>query len=104
MSNRSAPRPRCHRTAFDELECTIPFDGRLISKWKDSIPARNRSYDADSKAWRFWGGFAGVAVALLLEHIPNADVPGHPRAGATTEIRSPDNEHFRALHLLPSAA
>lgn len=93
---------RCRRTAFDELECVIPFHAGLIAAWKEAIPFRLRSYDPQSKAWRFWGGFDEVAVALLLQYFPAADVPRRPRPSADP-ARSLLADQFRVLHLRETA-
>jgi hypothetical protein len=96
-------RARCHITAFDELECTIPFHRGLVEEWKDAIPFRSRSYDPDSKAWRFWSGYQELAMALLVKHMPDAELPSRARSHAKSQTRHAGSDHFQVLYLLPSA-
>jgi hypothetical protein len=103
MAHRTPPTARCRRTAFDELECTISFDAALIAAWKREVPYSRRSYDPDTKAWRFWGGYEDVAATLLLKHFPSADVPHRPRSQASARSQPTGSDHFRVLHLRESA-
>ena len=93
----------CRRTPFDELECTIPFQADLIAAWKDAIPFRYRSFDPDTRAWRFWGCYESIAVDLLQRFFPGTDIPTRPAAHASSRGRQRGNNHFEILHLLPSA-
>jgi hypothetical protein len=97
-------RARCHITAFDELECAIPFHRRLVEEWKDAIPFSRRSYDPQTKAWRFWGGYQDLASSALLEHFPDAEVPRRGRkTHSTADSRAVGSNHFRVLHLRETA-
>jgi hypothetical protein len=103
MAHRTSQRARCIRTPFNEVECTIPFHAELIATWKHDIPFNRRSYDPDTKAWRFWGGYEDLAIALLLECFPDANIPRGTRTGGAAPTRTAGNDHFATLHLLPSA-
>jgi hypothetical protein len=94
---------RCTVTAFDELECVIPYDPGLIEAWKDAIPFRHRSYEPTSKAWRFLSEYRDVAAALLLERFPDADIPGRTRSRVGAAPRPTGSDHYATLHLLPTA-
>lgn len=93
---------RCHITAFDELECTIPFHRGLVEAWKEAIPWRSRGYDPDTRAWRFLPGFQEIAIRLLLQHFPDAELPSS-RYQRTPHATPAGTDHFAVLHLLPSA-
>jgi hypothetical protein len=97
------PPARCVCTVFDEVECTIPYHPELIARWKDGVPGRWRRYDPGTKAWRFWGGYQDVAVALLLAHFPDADVPHRARTHATPPVTPTGSDPFAVLHLRPTA-
>jgi hypothetical protein len=103
MAHRTPHRARCIRTPFDEVECTIPFHAELIATWKQEIPYNRRSYDPESKAWRFWGGYEDLAIALLLERFADADTPRGTRTCGKAPTRPAGSDHFTTLHLLPSA-
>lgn len=102
------PSVRCTRTAFDEIECALPFRAapdvsrRLIAEWKDQIPYKFRSFDPSTKVWRFWDKYESAAISLLLRHFPDAEVPFRyqPTSRRTTP---PNGDAFATLHLLPTA-
>lgn len=107
MTNRTPPA-RCWHTAFDEIECTIPF-GRdpalsrnLIDAWKARIPYARRNFDGTSKVWRFWGGYQDDAIEELLERFPDAECPRRSRRQARPPANS-GGSHFRVLHLRETA-
>ena len=103
MNKRTPQRARCICTPSNEVECTIPyFHPDLIAMWK-TIPAYSRSYNPESKAWRFWGGVEELATALLLQHFPDADVPQGTRTRGVTPTRPTGKNHFRVLHLRETA-
>jgi hypothetical protein len=102
-NKHSTRRAQCRLTAFDELECLIPYHPALIADWKAAIPFRWRSFDPDSKAWRFWGGYQHLAIALLLQCFPEAEVPRGSRTRITVVTEPTGDGHFASLHLLPSA-
>jgi hypothetical protein len=101
MANTTAPA-RCRRTAFDELECTIPFNRELIDRWKSAVPYARRSYDPASKAWRFWGGYEAEAIEQLLAYFPDAEIPTRRRSGSGPKADR-CTDHFRVLHLRETA-
>jgi hypothetical protein len=107
MAQHTAPA-RCTRTAFDELECAIPFAAHpdaaraLIDAWKAQVPYSRRSYDSDRKRWRFWGGYQDLAATLLLERFPDAEIPRTHHAPFDAPARS-GADHFRVLHLRETA-
>lgn len=98
----------CRLTAFDELDCTIPYHRELIERWKTDIPFRCREYIPTSKTWRFTGEYLDIAIARLLQVFPDAEIPARWRAHSDwgdvrRESPSSHSHHFSALHLLPSA-
>jgi hypothetical protein len=103
VPHSTPPRARCIRTPFDEVECTIPFHADLIAAWKREIPYSRRSYDPSSKAWRFWGGYEELALALLLERFPDAAVPRGTRTHTEAQTQRTGSDHFRILHLRETA-
>jgi hypothetical protein len=103
VSHRTPQRARCIRTPFDEIECTIPFHPELIATWKRDIPYRRRRYDPATKAWTFWGGFEELALVLLLECFPDAELPRGTRTRAEAPTRPAGSDHFRVLHLRETA-
>src|SRR5687767_14237810 len=110
MTKRNGTRQaRCHLSSFDEIECRIPFHAALIEAWKQEIPFKYRSYDPDSKAWRFDGDYREHAVALLLRWFPDAELPVRfrPWDRSTRDPRvprqSPNDRYFEVLHLRDSA-
>jgi hypothetical protein len=103
MNKGTSSQARCIRTPFDELECTLPFHAELIAAWKREIPCGRRSYDPDTKAWRFWGGYEDLVLALLLARFPGADIPHTRRTRGESPTRTAGSNHFRVLHLRETA-
>ena len=99
----STRRARCQRTAFDEIECAIPYHADLIAAWKAAIPYVSRRFDPDTKAWRFWGKYEALAITLLLQFFPDAQIPARHQTSPHSGKGRVGDEHFVALHLLPSA-
>jgi hypothetical protein len=96
-------RATCRRTAFDEIECTIPYHAELIAAWKDAVPSRNRNYDPDTKAWRFLGDYRDLAIGLVVQYFPAAEVPNRSRSQAHGQSHPAGSDHFRILHLRETA-
>jgi hypothetical protein len=64
-------------TAFGgEIELRFPFCQDLVDALKSAIPGRSRAWDKADRVWRVHGAHAATAIDLLLEHFPNAEVPG----------------------------
>lgn len=104
MKDSTRKRARCIRTAFDELECTLPhYHEGVIDEWKQHIPYRCRTYLSATKAWRFWGGYQELAADIVLDHFPGADLPRRARPYTRASDRPAGSDHFTVLHLLPSA-
>jgi hypothetical protein len=95
---------RCRLTAFGEAILTFPFNRALVDELKAGIPSRFREYNATTKEWTVQPEYLDYAVALLLQHFPDADVPASSRwrHGRAPEWRQ-EADHFSTLHLLPTA-
>ena len=102
-------RAQCRYTAFAELAITIPFGQApaqakaFIADLKDAVPYKFRTYDPAAKEWRVWGGFEELAIALLVESFPDAELPSRAHSHAKPQTRHAGSDHFQILHLLPSA-
>ena len=102
-------RAQCRYTAFGEAAFTVPYAHApaqakaFIADLKDAVPYRCRTYDPAVKEWRVWSGFEELAIALLVRHFPDAEIPSRARTRATIATRHTGSDHFQILHLLPSA-
>ena len=75
MVATNAHRASARKTAFGgEIELRFPFCQDLIDALKE-LPSRSRKWDMHDGVWRVQGVHAPAAIALLLEHFPNAEVP-----------------------------
>jgi hypothetical protein len=105
-------KPECRLTAFGEVVLRFPFSEALVDDLKDGIPYRFRTYEPRSKEWTVESTYADLAVRLLLRHFPAAEVPARWRYRAPWEEPPPwsesptaarSSDHYRILHLLPTA-
>jgi hypothetical protein len=109
VANHTPPRARCRYTAFGEAAFTVAYAHEpaqakaFIAELKDAVPYKFRTYDPALKEWRVWGGFEELAVALLLQHFADAEVPRRGRPHAKPELKPSGNDHFRVLHLRETA-
>jgi DnaJ-domain-containing protein 1 len=99
-------------TAFGEVVLRFPFCSALVDDLKAEIPYRFRKYAPTSKEWTVEADYADLAVHLLLRYFPDAEVPARWRVRAPWEEPPPweapppsagGNDHYRVLHLLPTA-
>jgi hypothetical protein len=93
----------CRLTAFGEAVLTFPYRAALVDELKSAIPFRFRSYDPKDKTWMIEIPYVDLAIEILLEHYPNAEVPQRARASDSTEAWTGGQEDFQVLHLLPTA-
>ena len=96
-------RAQCRLTAFGEGRFAFPFHRELIEALKESVPFRYRTYDPTKKEWLVESEYLDLAIDLLLEFFPDADIPRRPRPKTHGHEASADEAAFRALHLLPTA-
>ena len=88
--------PRATFSTTGGVDIGFPYHAGLVAALKSGIPSYGRSYDPATKVWSVGASYADLAVGLLRRFFPDARIE-RPRASAR-----PD-EHFRVLHLLPSA-
>lgn len=93
----------CRLTAFGEAVLSFPFSAELVDALKTSIPSRFRSYDPRHKSWMIGPEYVDLAVEILLEHFPDAEVPRRARKYGTAGGGGSASSHFQVLHLLPTA-
>ena len=96
-------RAQCRMTAFGEAVVTFPYNALLVADLKECVPFRFRTFDPSTKAWTVSHKYAHLAISLLLERFPDADVLRRSRFDAKSQTRNARGDHFAVLHLLPSA-
>jgi hypothetical protein len=99
----STRRPQCRLTPYGEAILSFPYSAPLVSALKDRIPHQFRSYDTAWKEWRVWAGFQDLAICLLLQHFPDADVSGSTRTEPGLRGRVRETDPFGVLHLRETA-
>jgi hypothetical protein len=99
----STRRPQCRLTPYGEAILSFPDSAPLVSALKDRIPHQYRSYDAGWKEWRVWAGFQDVAICLLLQHFPDAEVSGSTRTEPGRRRRGREAVPFGVLHVRETA-
>jgi hypothetical protein len=93
----------CRLTAFGDAVLTFPYSARLVDDLKQAIPYRFRTYDPRSKTWTIEPAYVDLAIATLLEHYPDAEVPRRARTHCPAGSWWADNDHFRILPLRETA-
>src|SRR4051794_13550648 len=91
--------PRATLTAFGEAILTFPYSAQLVDALKSAVPFRFRTWDPPSKVWLIEPAYVDVAIEVLLDHYPTAEVPrrGQTHTAAARSVGGP----FAVLHLLP---
>ena len=79
-----------------------PYCPPMVEGLKAAVPYRYRDWDPTHKVWTIDPAYVDVAIAVLLEHFPDAEVPRRGRTHATTTT-PPAGSPFAVLHLLPTA-
>ena len=87
---KTTAQPSARETAFHEIELVFPYATALIDELKTEVPARHRRWDAEDRVWRITDPFKETAVALLLTHFSDAEIPeGYTRPPHVTTKPAP---------------
>jgi hypothetical protein len=103
VTNHTSPRARIGSNG--EVIYRGPYIPALVNGFK-GFPAAFRDYvPDDGKAWTIWPPYAEEALALILRYAPDTDVEytQTSRTPSWGSSRGVGSDHYRALHLLPSA-
>jgi hypothetical protein len=103
-----ARNAQCLLTASGEGVLRFPFNRALVNELKASIAYRFRSYDAVTKAWTVLPAYVDLAIAILLDHFSDAEVPRRGQTWERQHQRRPEpwpsgSDPFRVLHLRETA-
>ena len=100
MTKRTPPRVTL--TAIGEAKMSWPYCPPMLEALKTTIPYRFRDWDPTRKIWTIYPAYVDVAIAMLLSHFPDAEVPRRARTRTTT-IPPAGNDPFAILHLRETA-
>lgn len=100
-----APWPARFRSNRDRsVTFWIPYNPMLVQQWKQGVPYRFRSYNAeDDHAWTVFPPYAESALQMFFRHYIGAEEISDPPPRHERPQARDNSAAYAVLHLLPSA-